>query len=181
MPAGSAATTGWSLPVLPILEAPPGEPTALRLLGMMRLLDGRAAAAAEAFQRAIEQAPAEGALRLALGRALLAASDFAPAFVALAHPCAPSESRTLLQRTILDLLARVPGDARAALSAWQKLAPCSADACYWVGHAALEEHDVSGAARWWRQAVELEPSHGLAVEGLRLLGASGQLKQAGEV
>ena len=26
MPAGSAATTGWSLPVLPVLEAPPGEP-----------------------------------------------------------------------------------------------------------------------------------------------------------
>jgi hypothetical protein len=26
MPAGSAATTGWSLPVLPALEAPPGEP-----------------------------------------------------------------------------------------------------------------------------------------------------------
>src|SRR6516162_2083182 len=25
MPAGSAATTGWSLPVLPVLEAPPGE------------------------------------------------------------------------------------------------------------------------------------------------------------
>src|SRR4029077_18718438 len=26
MPAGSAATTGWSLPVLPVLEAPPGDP-----------------------------------------------------------------------------------------------------------------------------------------------------------
>jgi len=111
----------------------PGRLEGWRLLGRSALNSGRPALAADAYARAIELAPEEGALHAALGEALVALTQgqVTPAAELAFERAAKREPANPAAGYYLGLAALQAGEPEAALERWKRLLARAPDDAGW--------------------------------------------------
>jgi len=142
-----------------VLEEAPGNPDALRLLGILRLQDGRAIEAIPVLRTALQADAGNLSTLDALSAALMAVGDYAQAEEII--------RRSLAVGGNLPVASVRLGLALAAQRKWEQAAQANADAVrgdaqfaeahHNLGHALMELHRPQEAAACFRRALALNP------------------------
>ena len=165
-----------------VLARDPDHGEALHLLGLVHYQEGDAEGAIALFERALALSPGDpmllrrwGAVLLGIGRTAEAAEAFAATLAV--HPDHPE---TLFN---LGLCRRYLGDQESAVLLFTAAAAAGLDGQALVHYELGLAHQLAGdnepAARAYRRALELDPSHADALNNLAVtLAAGGDLPQA---
>ncbi len=143
------------------LERAPGNPDALRLLGVLRLKDGRAADALAPLRQSLQVAPDDLGTLDALSVALVAVGDAGAAEAVLRRALALDPGLTVAQLRLGMVLASQNQWAAAArvLEEAAKGDPLPAEAHYELGKALANLGRVSEAIACYRRALALIPAN----------------------
>lgn len=151
-----------------VLTRHPTHAEALRLLAILQLHTRRGALAIQTLQSAIEHRPADALLHVDLGNAHAANGDQAAAITAWKSACTLDPGLATAWFN-LGRARQQQGDSRAAIEALQQACAISPEvlpAKILLGDALAHVGQFDDAARWYRDALRLDPACGDAWRGL---------------